>query len=152
MTYLTKLNLLISKHVLFLGRNHLNRCLDFFEYEKKKREMLINVKYIPLTFLRANVIISNYIYVKMAYMGFSQQNRCTDRWSGLYLFLKNFCKVLNASDVGEKRTALYFQMRGWLTIQGPLYQQARLGWKKSFQGKFMIVQMEWTSNCTTGDL
>lgn len=74
--------------------------------------MLINVKDIPLTFLRANIIISNCIYVKMVYMGFSQQSKCTDRRSGLYLFLKNFCKVLNASYVGGKRTALYFQMRG----------------------------------------
>ena len=39
------------------------------------------------------------------------------KWLGP--ILPNFSKVLNASDVGWKRL-LYFQMRGWLTIQGPV--------------------------------
>ena len=34
-TYLTRLNLLVSRHVLFLSRSHLNICLDFTECEKK---------------------------------------------------------------------------------------------------------------------
>lgn len=46
-------------------------------------------------------------------MEFSQQKKCPGRWSGLHLFLKNFSKVLNASDAGEKRTIIFWDEDDW---------------------------------------
>lgn len=106
-TYLTRLNLLVSRHILFLSRSHLNICLDFTECEKKGNAY----KRHPSPILRASIIILNSVdhYVRKTYNGMVPAKQVYSQLKLLGPILQNFSKVLNASDIGEKR--LYYIFR-----------------------------------------
>lgn len=87
--------------------------MPWFHWVWKKKENAYKYKRHPPPILRASIIILNSVdhYVKKTYNGMVPAKQVCFQMKWLGPILQNFCKVLNASDVGKKDYIIFSDER-----------------------------------------